>query len=211
MLEARYPAAVLITSMRSPVHGRNNRHPRPDTAWKVYYPSAETVTQANIPDPEAVRCEAEADLTGYWARRAGELEWYRKWTRCWTRAIPVLQVVRGGKTNIVANALDRHVRTWRRNKLALIWRGEGRPQDVSYHALNREVCKFANFSRAWAPGREIGHDLHAQDSRNSDRHACPPRSSGDTFGRVRRLLGGSPAWAHRDSESKVYRHGRRRV
>ena len=30
----------------------------------------------------------------------------------------------GGKTNIVHNALDRHLKTWRRNKLALIWEGE---------------------------------------------------------------------------------------
>ncbi len=51
----------------------------------------------------------------------------------------------GGKTNIVHNAIDRHLKTWHRNKLALIWEGE--PGDVktfSYHALNREVSKFAN-------------------------------------------------------------------
>ena len=55
----------------------------------------------------------------------------------------------GGKTNIVHNALDRHLRTYHKNKLALIWEGE--PGDVrtfSYFALNREVCKFANVLRS---------------------------------------------------------------
>ena len=55
----------------------------------------------------------------------------------------------GGKTNIVYNCLDRHVATWRRNKLALIWEGEnGEVRTFSYHALNREVCKFANVLRS---------------------------------------------------------------
>jgi acetyl-CoA synthetase len=122
---------------------------------EVYYPSAETVTQANIPDPEAVRCEAEADLTGYWARRAGELEWYRKWDTVLDESNPPFyKWFVGGKTNIVANALDRHVRTWRRNKLALIWEGEkGDLKTYSYHALNREVCKFANVLKSMGTGK----------------------------------------------------------
>jgi acetyl-CoA synthetase len=51
----------------------------------------------------------------------------------------------GGKFNIVHNAVDRHLKNWRRNKLALIWEGEpGDLRTFSYHALNREVSKFAN-------------------------------------------------------------------
>ncbi len=55
----------------------------------------------------------------------------------------------GGKTNIVANAIDRHLDSETKNKLALIWEGE--PGDVrtySYFALNREVSKFANVLKA---------------------------------------------------------------
>ena len=55
----------------------------------------------------------------------------------------------GGQVNIVNNCLDRHVKTWRRNKLALIWEGEpGDQRSFSYHALNREVSKFANVLKA---------------------------------------------------------------
>lgn len=51
----------------------------------------------------------------------------------------------GGKINISHNAIDRHLKTWHRNKLALIWEGEpGDLRTYSYHALNREVSKFAN-------------------------------------------------------------------
>ena len=47
------------------------------------------------------------------------------------------------------NALDRHVKTCRKNKLALIWEGEpGDMRTFSYFALNREVCKFANVLRS---------------------------------------------------------------
>ncbi|MFW5771738.1 MAG: acetate--CoA ligase, partial [Phototrophicaceae bacterium] len=55
----------------------------------------------------------------------------------------------GGKTNIVLNALDRHVRTWRRNKLAFIWEGEnGEQRTISYWRLSQEVNKFANVLRS---------------------------------------------------------------
>jgi len=58
-------------------------------------------------------------------------------------------VVRGGKTNIVYNALDRHLKTYRKNKLALIWEGEpGDTRTFSYFSLNREVCKFSNVLRS---------------------------------------------------------------
>jgi len=113
---------------------------------EVYSPSPEVVAQANVKDPEAARSDAARDLEGYWAKRAGELFWYKKWDRVLDDTNkPFYKWFVGGKTNIVANAIDRHVRTWRRNKLALIWEGErGDLRTFSYHALGREVCKFAN-------------------------------------------------------------------
>jgi acetyl-CoA synthetase len=51
----------------------------------------------------------------------------------------------GATCNITHNCLDRHQKTWRRNKLALIWEGErGEVRTFSYYALHREVCRFAN-------------------------------------------------------------------
>lgn len=112
----------------------------------VFYPSPEIISQANVPDVDKVRREAADDLEGYWGRRAEELQWFRKWDRVLDDSEkPFYKWYVGGKTNIVLNALDRHIKTWRRNKLALIWEGEdGQVKTMSYHALNREVCKFAN-------------------------------------------------------------------
>jgi acetyl-CoA synthetase len=112
---------------------------------EVFLPAPEVVAQANVQNPEKVYQEAEKDLEGFWARRASELEWYKKWDKVLDESNkPFYKWFVGGKTNIVLNALDRHVRTWRRNKLALIWEGEnGDLRTFSYHALNREVCRFA--------------------------------------------------------------------
>ena len=51
----------------------------------------------------------------------------------------------GGKLNASVNCLDRHVRTARRNKAAIIWEGEpGDRRTLTYFDLYREVCQFAN-------------------------------------------------------------------
>jgi acetyl-CoA synthetase len=113
---------------------------------EVYYPTAEIIAQANVPDPDGARDEAIKDLEAYWAKRAGELDWFQKWDRVLDDSNkPFYKWFVGGKTNIVLNAIDRHVKSWRRNKLALIWEGEkGEVRTFSYHALAREVCRFAN-------------------------------------------------------------------
>ena len=76
--------------------------------------------------------------------------WFEPWTKVLDDSNkPFYKWFVGGKTNIVYNCLDRHVETWRRNKLALIWEGEnGEKRTFSYHALNREVCMFANVLRS---------------------------------------------------------------
>jgi len=116
----------------------------------VYYPSPEAVAQTYVPDWQAAAARADKDLSGYWAGRARELEWYRPWDTVLDESNkPFYKWFVGGQVNIVNNCLDRHVKTWRRNKLALIWEGEpGDQRSFSYHALNREVSKFANVLKA---------------------------------------------------------------
>ncbi|MGA9121505.1 MAG: acetate--CoA ligase [Bacteroidota bacterium] len=122
---------------------------------EVYNPSQEIVDQANVRDPEAFRREANEDYISYWARRAEELSWYKKWDKVLDDSNkPFYKWFVGGKTNIVLNAIDRHVASWRRNKLALIWEGEkGALRTFSYHALAREVCKFANVLKSMGVGK----------------------------------------------------------
>ncbi|MGB3700298.1 MAG: acetyl-coenzyme A synthetase N-terminal domain-containing protein, partial [Anaerolineales bacterium] len=115
----------------------------------VYHPSEEIVSKAYIQDYEAMYQRSIEDPQGFWADQAEELDWYDKWEQVLDESNPpFFKWFVGGKTNIIQNALDRHVKTSRKNKLALIWEGE--PGDVrtfSYYALNREVCKFANLLR----------------------------------------------------------------
>lgn len=112
----------------------------------VYYPSKEVVKLANVTEYEKLYERSIKDREGFWAEQAEQLEWYKKWNKVLDDSNkPFYKWFTGAKTNIIQNAIDRHLKTWHRNKLAIIWEGE--PGDVrtySYHALNREVSKFAN-------------------------------------------------------------------
>jgi acetyl-CoA synthetase len=70
----------------------------------------------------------------------------------------------GGKINVSANCLDRHVRTARRNKAAIVWEGEpGDRRTLTYWDLYRDVNKFANVLRRWECRRATACDLPADD------------------------------------------------
>jgi len=113
---------------------------------EVYYPSPQVVAAAQIKDYDTLYQRSLQDPQGFWAERAAELDWFQKWERVLDDSDPPFyKWFVGGKTNIVYNALDRHLKTWRKNKLALIWQGEpGDERTFSYFALNRQVSKFAN-------------------------------------------------------------------
>ncbi len=115
----------------------------------VYYPAPEVVSAAHIKGYEELYKQSIDDPEVFWADRANELEWYKTWDKVLDDSDPpFFKWFTGGKTNIVHNALDRHLITYRKNKLALIWEGEpGDTRTYSYFALNREVCKFANVLR----------------------------------------------------------------
>jgi acetyl-CoA synthetase len=112
----------------------------------VYYPPSDIVRDANVGEYDQLYKYSLEDPEAFWGERAGELEWFEPWDKVLDDSqAPFYKWFTGGKTNIVYNCLDRHAKTWRRNKLALIWEGE--PGDVrtfSYHALCRETSKFAN-------------------------------------------------------------------
>jgi acetyl-CoA synthetase len=117
---------------------------------EVFEPSAEVIANARVKDWDALARKAKEDLEGFWAAEAEELEWYKPWTKVLDDSSkPFFKWFAGGQTNIVHNALDRHQKTWRKNKLSLVWVGEkGDVRTYSYFALNRDVCKFANVLKA---------------------------------------------------------------
>ncbi len=91
---------------------------------------------------------ATADPEAYWAERASELEWIRKWDRVLDWKPPHSEWFTGGKLNVAVNCVDRHTRGDRRNKAALIWEGEpGDRRTLTYWDLQCEVNRFANALR----------------------------------------------------------------
>jgi acetyl-CoA synthetase len=117
---------------------------------EVYYPSPEVLERAYIKNYEEVYSRAMQDLEAFWAERAEELEWFRKWDRVLDDSNkPFYKWFVGGKINICYNAVDRHMKTWRKNKVALYWEAEnGERRVLSYYDLYREVNRFANVLKA---------------------------------------------------------------
>jgi acetyl-CoA synthetase len=89
---------------------------------ELYAPSASIVANANVPDYLAVRQAALADPVAFWDARAKELiDWYTPYTQVIdSSGAPFFKWFIGGKTNVVHNALDRHVQNGRKDKTAII-------------------------------------------------------------------------------------------
>lgn len=112
----------------------------------LYAPSPDVVARARVKDRSELTRQADDSLEAFWGAHAEQLGWYQKWDQVLDESNkPFYKWFVGGRFNIVHNALDRHMLTYRRNKLAYIWQGEdGSERFVSYHELNRMVSKFAN-------------------------------------------------------------------
>jgi len=117
---------------------------------ETVYPSKEVVENARIREYESAYRRSIEDREGFWAEQAEDLEWYRRWEKVLDDSNPPFyKWFVGGRINVIHNAIDRHLKTWKRNKLAFIWEGEpGDLRSFSYHALNREVSKFANILKS---------------------------------------------------------------
>ncbi len=102
---------------------------------------------ATMADP-SVYDRAGRDPDAFWESFARELEWSTPWTRVLEWTPPFAQWFLGGRLNVSVNCLDRHVRTDRRTKAALVWEGEpGDRRTLTYWDLHREVNRFASVLR----------------------------------------------------------------
>jgi acetyl-CoA synthetase len=108
-----------------------------------FTPPADFAAKANV-NAEGVYEVAAADPETYWAGRAEELHWFRKWDTVLEWKHPHAKWFLGGKLNVSYNCLDRHLDA-RGDKSAIVWEGEpGDQVTLTYRELHREVCKFAN-------------------------------------------------------------------
>jgi acetyl-CoA synthetase len=110
---------------------------------KAYFQTMDQYTEMydrSIDDPEK-----------FWAEEADKFTWFKKWDQVRKYNYNVkngpisIEWFKGGKTNITANCLDRHLDT-RADHTAIIWEGNepGDNRTLTYRELHAEVSKFAN-------------------------------------------------------------------
>jgi acetyl-CoA synthetase len=124
---------------------------------KFYYPSQHVIDNANIKEYDDLYKYSIENREEFWATHAENINWYKKWDKVLDKSNPPFyKWFEGGKTNIILNAIDRHLSTPARNKLAIIWEGEkGDVRTFSYFALNREVSEFANILKSMGVKKEM--------------------------------------------------------
>ena len=112
---------------------------------EAIHPPESLVAKANLQDYETAYRRSVDEPESFWAEVASELDWYKPWDRVFQWDYPSFQWFLGGKCNITANCLDRHVNSWRKNKVAFVWLGEdGTERIFTFARLARLVNRFAN-------------------------------------------------------------------
>ncbi|HNU75488.1 MAG TPA: AMP-binding protein, partial [Deltaproteobacteria bacterium] len=98
----------------------------------------EKMYKESIENPEA-----------FWAKQAERLDWFKKWDKVMDYSFKdniYVKFFEGGKLNVSYNCLDRHVKSGKKTKAAIIWEGNDPSENktFSYQDLYREVNKAAN-------------------------------------------------------------------
>src|SRR5213594_3890172 len=104
---------------------------------KTYRPKEEylSILRDSLRDPES-----------FWANIAGQLVWHKNWDKVLKWDPPFAQWFVGGSLNASENAVDKHVKSWRKNKAAYLWEGEnGERRTITYGELHREVNSVDGF------------------------------------------------------------------
>ncbi len=111
----------------------------------LFKPSEETLKSAIVKNYEDLYATAGAHPEGFWEHEAQNFSWYKHWDKVLEWKAPYAKWFEGAKCNIVANALDRHLKTDKKDKVALIWLGQdGKEVTYTFATLADEVGKFAN-------------------------------------------------------------------
>ena len=114
-------------------------------ADRLVHPTQDTTSHAYIKDYETEYARSIADPETFWNAVAKELDWFTPWNKVLDWTYPWAKWFVGGTCNISYNCLDRHVKTWRRNKVAVMWVGEqGEERIFTYGELHRQVNRCAN-------------------------------------------------------------------
>ncbi len=121
---------------------------------RLFAPSEAMVGQANISGMAnylAMCDEAAKDYRGFWAKHAREaLSWHKPFTEVLDESnAPFFRWFHDGELNASYNCLDRNLTNGNAEKTAIIFEADGgEVTRITYRALHKRVCKFANAMRS---------------------------------------------------------------
>ena len=121
---------------------------------RLFPPSDAMVHQANISGMaayEAMCSEATSDYQGFWAKHAREsLDWHKPFTKVLDESnAPFYKWFYDGELNASYNCLDRNLTNGNADKTAIVFEADdGAVTRITYRALTKRVCKFANAMKA---------------------------------------------------------------
>jgi acetyl-CoA synthetase len=97
------------------------------------------------------------DPEGFWAEQASLLDWEKPWDKVLDWKPPYARWFCGGKLNASVQCVDRHAKSWRKNKVAIYWEGEaGDTRTLSYSDLYRRSTAVPGLCAAGgASGRPV--------------------------------------------------------
>ncbi|MGP6220922.1 acetate--CoA ligase [Caldiplasma sukawensis] len=89
------------------------------------------------------------DLESFWSEKSRIIDWFENYNLILDDSNPpFFRWFTGGRTNACYNGIDRHARSEKRNKAALIWVGEnGEEKIITYHGMLKRVVAFASILR----------------------------------------------------------------
>jgi len=94
------------------------------------------------------------DIESFWDKEARKLEWFKTWNKVLEADPPFYRWFVGGLINASYTCVDVHMKTWRRNKVALYWESEdGTSRTLSYAELYRDVNRFASILKKLGVGK----------------------------------------------------------
>ena len=133
------PEEKIITSMMEEKRVFNPPKELSQSAYIKSFEEYKKIYKKSIDDPQK-----------FWGEMADQLDWFKKWDKVLVEDFKngKHEWFVGGKLNVSYNCLDRHLKTSKKNKAAIIWEGDpGDSRTLTYQQLHYEVCKFANVLR----------------------------------------------------------------
>jgi len=118
---------------------------------KRFFPPEEFSRNAHIKTEEEYKRLYDLSIRDpevFWSDMAREnISWFKGWDRVMAVDLqrPEIKWFCGAELNVSYNCLDRHLKTHRRDKPAIIWESEdGEDRVFTYQELHRLVCQFSN-------------------------------------------------------------------